>query len=93
MNPLRIVIADDEELARSLVREYLKDSIDVEIVAECANGFEAVKAVADLKPDLLFHRASALRPSRSSSGRWSSRRRSWGQTILVWPGFWRTMSI
>ena len=54
MKPLRIVLADDEDLARSLVREYLKDSLEVEIVAECANGFEAVKAVADLKPDLLL---------------------------------------
>lgn len=54
MKPLRIVIADDEDLARSLVREYLKDSIDLEIVAECRNGFEAVKAVTELKPDLLL---------------------------------------
>ncbi len=54
MNPLRIVVADDEDLARSLVREYLKDSIDVQIVAECANGFQAVKAVTELKPDLLL---------------------------------------
>jgi two-component system, LytTR family, response regulator len=54
MNPIRIVVADDEELARSLVREYLKDSLDVQIVAECANGFQAVKAVSELKPDLLL---------------------------------------
>jgi len=54
MKPLRIVIADDEDLARSLVSEYLKDSLDLEIVAECRNGFEAVKAVTDLKPDLLL---------------------------------------
>ena len=54
MTPLRIVVADDEDLARSLVREYLKDSLDVQIVAECKNGFEAVKAVSDLKPDLLL---------------------------------------
>jgi len=54
MNPMRIVIADDEELARSLVREYLKDSLDLEVVGECANGFEAVKAVTELKPDLLL---------------------------------------
>jgi len=54
MTPLRIVVADDEDLARSLVREYLKDSLDVQIVAECKNGFEAVKAVTELKPDLLL---------------------------------------
>jgi two-component system LytT family response regulator len=54
MTSLRIVVADDEDLARSLVREYLKDSLDVQIVGECKNGFEAVKAVSDLKPDLLL---------------------------------------
>jgi two-component system, LytTR family, response regulator len=51
---MRIAIVDDEELARKLLREYLSTYDDVEIVAECANGFEAVKAVADLKPDLLL---------------------------------------
>jgi two-component system LytT family response regulator len=54
MKPLRIVIADDEDLARSVVREYLRDTLDLEIVAECRNGFEAVKAVTELKPDLLL---------------------------------------
>ena len=54
MNKLRIVIADDEDLARSLVREYLTDVPDIEIVGECTNGFEAVKTVAELKPDLLL---------------------------------------
>jgi two-component system LytT family response regulator len=48
------VIVDDEELARGLVREMLKAYPDVRVLAECGNGFEAVKAVADLKPDLLF---------------------------------------
>src|SRR2546425_7379899 len=51
---MRIAIVDDEELARKLLREYLASCDDVEIVAECANGFEAVKAVTDLKPDLLL---------------------------------------
>src|SRR5215469_9380990 len=51
---MRVAIVDDEELARNLVREYLTDSDDVEVVAECANGFEAVKAVTELKPDLLL---------------------------------------
>jgi two-component system LytT family response regulator len=54
MKTLRIVIADDEDLARSLVLEYLKEAADLEIVAECRNGFEAVKAVTELKPDLLL---------------------------------------
>lgn len=51
---LRVAIVDDEELARRVVREYLSATPGVEIVAECANGFEAVKAVADLRPDLLL---------------------------------------
>ena len=50
----RAVIVDDEELARRVLRELLRAHNEVEVVAECPNGFEAVKAVAELKPDLLF---------------------------------------
>jgi two-component system LytT family response regulator len=50
----RAIIVDDEELARLALRELLKPHTQVEIVAECANGFEAVKAAAENKPDLLF---------------------------------------
>src|ERR1041385_5059674 len=51
---MRLAIVDDEEPARNLLREYLENCEDIEIVAECANGFEAVKTVAELKPDLLL---------------------------------------
>ncbi|PYR58017.1 MAG: DNA-binding response regulator, partial [Acidobacteria bacterium] len=51
---LRIVIVDDEPLARTVVREYAAAAAGVDIVAECANGFEAVKAVTELKPDLVL---------------------------------------
>jgi two-component system LytT family response regulator len=51
---LRGVIVDDEELARQVLREYLGAYPDIEVVADCANGFEAVKAVTELAPDLLF---------------------------------------
>jgi two-component system LytT family response regulator len=51
---LRIVIVDDEPLARAVLREYAQEDAALEIVADCANGFEAVKAVADLKPDLVL---------------------------------------
>ncbi|MEO7272723.1 MAG: response regulator transcription factor, partial [Vicinamibacterales bacterium] len=51
---LRVVVVDDEPLARAVVREYLSGHPGVEVVAECANGFEAVKAVSELSPDLLF---------------------------------------
>lgn len=51
---MRAVIVDDEPLARGVMRELLGAHADVEIVAECANGFEAVKAVSELKPDVLL---------------------------------------
>jgi two-component system LytT family response regulator len=51
---MRIVIVDDEMLARAVVREYLSEHADAEIVAECANGFEAVKAITELSPDLVI---------------------------------------
>jgi two-component system LytT family response regulator len=51
---IRVVIVDDEPLARGILRELLAAHADVEIAAECGNGFEAVKAVTDLKPDLLL---------------------------------------
>ena len=51
---MTVMIVDDEELARRLLREMLADHPEIEVVAECANGFEAVKAVSELKPDLLF---------------------------------------
>lgn len=54
MERIRAVIVDDEELARKLLSEMLRPHPEVEVVAECANGFEAVKAVTELKPDLLF---------------------------------------
>jgi two-component system LytT family response regulator len=50
----RVVIVDDEPLARAVVREYLAAHPGVEVVAECGNGFDAVKAVTELSPDLMF---------------------------------------
>ena len=51
---LTAVIVDDEELARAVLREMLKKHPEVEILGECANGFEAVKMISERKPDLLF---------------------------------------
>jgi two-component system LytT family response regulator len=51
---LRAVIVDDEEPARAYLRELLQGRPEIEIAAECANGFEAVKAIAESSPDLLF---------------------------------------
>jgi two-component system LytT family response regulator len=51
---MRVAIVDDEPLARGILRELLAAHEDVEIAAECGNGFEAVKAVAEQRPDLLL---------------------------------------
>ncbi len=51
---LRVVIVDDEEPARLALRHALAVVGGVEILAECANGFEAVRVVGEHKPDLLF---------------------------------------
>ena len=45
---------DDEELARGYLRELLAPHPEIVVAAECANGFEAVKAIAETSPDLLF---------------------------------------
>src|SRR5919201_3584332 len=51
---IRTIIVDDEPLAREVLREYLAADEEFEIVAECANGFEAVRAVSEHDPDVLF---------------------------------------
>jgi two-component system LytT family response regulator len=51
---LKVIIVDDEPLARAVIREFLQAHPGVQVAAECGNGFEAVKAVADLSPDLMF---------------------------------------
>ena len=48
------LVVDDEELARQVLRELLCAHQEIDVVAECRNGLEAVKAVAEYKPDLLF---------------------------------------
>lgn len=48
------IIVDDEELARAVVKEHLAPHEEIQIVAECANGFDAVKMAGELKPDLVF---------------------------------------
>lgn len=51
---LRVIVVDDEELARAVLLEHLATHPELQVVAECANGFEAVKAATELKPDLAF---------------------------------------
>ena len=51
---MRVLIVDDEDLARAVLRELLTAHPEVEIVGEAANGFAAVKLAEELAPDLLF---------------------------------------
>ena len=54
VKPLRAVIVDDEEPARLALRAAVQDLADVSVVAECANGFDAVKTVAEVHPDVVL---------------------------------------
>jgi two-component system LytT family response regulator len=51
---IKAVIIDDEPLARSLVKEYLQSHRDIEIAGECSDGFEGMKAIMQIQPDLIF---------------------------------------
>jgi two-component system LytT family response regulator len=51
---IKVILIDDEPLARSITREYLQPHAEVEIVQECNDGFEGVKAITQYKPDLIF---------------------------------------
>src|SRR5947209_124819 len=51
---MRIVIADDESLAREKLRLMLSSEPDVQVLAECRDGAEAVRALTTYKPDLLM---------------------------------------
>jgi two-component system LytT family response regulator len=54
MEPIRALIIDDEQLARELIKNYLKNYPDIQIVGECENGFEGARQIPELKPDLVF---------------------------------------
>ncbi len=51
---LKAVIIDDEPLARSIVKEYLKSYSQISVVQECGDGFEGVKAIAQHQPEVIF---------------------------------------
>ena len=51
---IRSIIVDDEELARLLLKESLKDMPQIELIGEAENGFDALKLIQDKKPDLIF---------------------------------------
>ena len=51
---LRVLIIDDEPRARSFIRKLLRGDPAVGIAGECANGYEAIRAIKTVKPDLIF---------------------------------------
>ncbi|MFZ1376816.1 MAG: LytTR family DNA-binding domain-containing protein [Geothrix sp.] len=51
---LRALVVDDEPLARQRIRHLLRRATDIDVAGECANGLEAVRAIEDQKPDLVF---------------------------------------
>ncbi|MFN8242222.1 MAG: LytTR family transcriptional regulator DNA-binding domain-containing protein [Bacteroidales bacterium] len=54
MKKIRTVVVDDETPAREILKFYLKDYPELEIVAECSDGFSGLKTITELKPDLVF---------------------------------------
>lgn len=54
MPTIKAIIVDDEALARELIQNYLHDMEDIEVIAECENGFEALKVIQEQNPDLVF---------------------------------------
>lgn len=51
---IKAILIDDEPLAREVVREYLEEFPEIEVIAECGDGFEGIKAVQQHQPDLIF---------------------------------------
>lgn len=54
MASIRVLLVDDEPLARARIRELLADQPDVDVVGECGTGREAVAAIRSDRPDLVF---------------------------------------
>ncbi len=54
MSTIKVIIIDDEQLARDLLKNYLSKDPRLEVIGECSNGFEGVLAIQELNPDLVF---------------------------------------
>jgi two-component system, LytTR family, response regulator len=54
MTKLRTIIIEDEAPARELLKHYLKDYNEIEVIAECHDGFTGLKSISEMKPDLVF---------------------------------------
>ena len=51
---IKALIIDDEKLARDIIKAFLRNHQNIELIGECSNGFEGIKAIQQMKPDLLF---------------------------------------
>ncbi len=51
---VKALIIDDEKLARDIVKKYLSSINNIELLGECTDGFDGVKKISELKPDLIF---------------------------------------
>ncbi len=54
MAEIRVLIVDDEEPARLVIKKYLQSHSDMVLVGECSNGFEALKRIQQAQPDIIF---------------------------------------
>ena len=50
----KAIIIDDEKLARDLIKKFIQHFDSIEVVAECADGFEGIKSINENNPDLIF---------------------------------------
>ena len=51
---IKTIIIDDEKLGRDIIKSYLNKFENIELIAECSDGFEGIKQINELKPDLIF---------------------------------------
>jgi len=51
---IKVLIVEDEKLAREIVKNYLKKFDNIDVVGECSNGFDALKQINEDKPDIVF---------------------------------------
>lgn len=51
---MKVILIDDEPLSREIVKSYLQSYKNLEVVAECSDGFEGVKAIQQHQPDVIF---------------------------------------
>ena len=51
---IRTIIIDDEKLARNIIKNYINEHPEIELIAECANGFDGIEAINKMKPEIVF---------------------------------------